>query len=68
MIQSSTPKIILKCRFRFALNNPDNKFKNSSYKNFLESDIKRMTGYYKDKDKEIIGMIDYYTGRRTRKN
>lgn len=64
MKQNSTPKIIFTCKFRFALNNPDNKFKNESYKKFLDGDIKRMTGYYKDREKEVIGMIDYYTGSK----
>ena len=64
MKQSTTPKIIFTCKFRFALNNPDNKFKNSSYKKFLEGDVKRMTGYYKDREKEVVGMIDYYTGSK----
>ena len=66
MKQSTTPKIIFTCKFRFALNNPDNKFKNSSYKKFLEGDVKRMTGYYKDREKEVVGMIDYYTGKQER--
>lgn len=64
MIKTSTPKIIFTCRFRYALNNPDNKLKNSNYKIFLEQDINRMTGYYKDREKEVIGMIDYYTGSK----
>lgn len=64
MKRNTTPKIIFTCKFRFALNNPDNKFKNENYKKFLESDVKVMTGYYKDRKKEVIGMIDYYTGSK----
>lgn len=64
MKRNTTPKIIFTCRFRFALNNPDNKFKNKNYKKFLESDVKTMTGYYKDRKKEVVGMIDYYTGSK----
>lgn len=64
MKRNTTPKIIFTCKFRFALNNPDNKFKNKNYKKFLESDVKVMTGYYKDRKKEVIGMIDYYTGSK----
>ncbi len=64
MKRNTTPKIIFTCKFRFALNNPDNKFKNENYKKFLESDVKVMTGYYKDRKKEVVGMIDYYTGSK----
>ena len=64
MKRNTTPKIVFTCKFRFALNNPDNKFKTESYKKFLESDVKTMTGYYKDRKKEVIGMIDYYTGSK----
>lgn len=65
MAQKTTPKIIFKCRFRFALNNPDNKFRNKkSYKKNLENDVKTMTSYYKDRVKEVVGMIDYYTGSK----
>ena len=64
MKRSSTPKIVFTCRFRFALNNPDNKFKNNNYKKSLNGDIGRTIGYYKDKEKEVIGMIDYYTGSK----
>ena len=35
MKKTTTPKIIFTCKFRFALNNPDNPFKNQSYKKFL---------------------------------
>jgi len=64
MKQTTTPKVIFTCRFRFAVNNPDNKFKGKEYKKFLENDVKVMTGYYKDRKKEIVGMIDYYTGSK----
>ena len=64
MKRSSTPKIVFTCRFRFALNNPDNKFKNNNYKKSLNGDIGRTIGYYKDKEKEVVGMIDYYTGSK----
>lgn len=65
MTHKSSPKIIFTCRFRFALNNPDNKFKNkSNYKKNLENDVKKMTSYYKDREKEVVGMIDYYTGSK----
>ena len=62
-----TPKIIYTCRFRFAKNNPDNKYKTEKYSKTLEQDIKRMTDYYKDRKKEIVGMIDYYTGKKQEK-
>ena len=32
MKKTTTPKIIFTCRFRFALNNPDNKYKNEREK------------------------------------
>lgn len=64
MKKTTTPKIIFTCKFRFALNNPDNPFKNQSYKKFLKEDVEVMTGYYQDRKKEVIGMIDYYTGSK----
>ncbi len=65
MKKTTTPKIVFTCRFRFAVNNPDNPFRNhQSYKEFLEDDVKVMTGYYKDRKKEITGMIDYYSGSK----
>lgn len=64
MKRLTTPKIIFTCRFRFALNNPDNFYKNQSYQEFLKKDINLMTNYYKDRKKEIVGMIDYYTMSR----
>lgn len=61
---SSTPKIIYTCKYRLGYNNPDNKYKSTSYKQFLKKDAERMTGYYQDKEKEVVGMIDYYMGSK----
>lgn len=60
----SSPKIIYTCKYRLGFNNPDNKFKSESYKKFLKKDAERMTSYYKDKEKEVVGMIDYYMGNK----
>ena len=57
-----SPKVVFTCRFRYAVNNPDNHFKKSGYKKVVTRDIKRMTNYYKEKEKEVVGMIDYYMG------
>lgn len=64
MTQTTTPKIIFKCRFRFGYNNPDNKFRDPKYWESIEKDVAKMTDYYKDKKKEIVGMLDYYTGSK----
>ena len=45
-------------------NNPDNKYKSISYKKYLTRDVRQMTGYYQDKEKEVVGMIDYYMGSK----
>jgi len=61
---SKTPKIIYTCRYRLGFNNPDNRYKSESYKTYLENDAKEMTDYYKEKKKEVVGMIDYYMGSK----
>jgi len=61
---SKTPPIIYTCKYKLGLNNRDNRYKGESYKNFLKHDVKKMTGYYQDKEKEVAGMIDYYMGSK----
>lgn len=60
MIKSTTPKIIFTCRFRFALNNPDNKYKKDFYKKILKEDVGGLVDYYSNPKKEIINVNQYY--------
>lgn len=60
----NSPKVIFTCKFRLGVNNPDNHFKTSGYRKVISKDIRQMTNYYKNKEKEVIGMIDYYTGSK----
>lgn len=56
---TESPKVIFNYKFVLALNNPDNKNKNS------KKTIKRTTGmfdYYADEKKKAMGIFDYYTG------
>lgn len=65
MKKNLTPKIVYTCRFTFGLNNPDNFIKDKmKYKNYLKGESNRIIDYYKDKKKEIVGMIDYYMGSK----
>ena len=60
---TKSPKVIFNCIFTFALNNPDNK-----YKNHIKS-IKRakdMYDYYTNEEKRAMSMYDYYTGKLTK--
>lgn len=63
-MEKSSPKVIFTCKFRLGVNNPDNHFKTSGYRKVISKDIRQMTNYYKNKEKEVIGMIDYYTGSK----
>jgi len=56
---NNSPKVIFNSMFTLALNNPDNKYKNTN------KSIKRvqdMYDYYSNEEKRAMSMFDYYTG------
>jgi len=56
----TSPHVVLKCRFLYALNNPDrfNKFS----KKTAENNINAMFNYFSNVKKKAINMFDYFNG------
>ena len=57
---TKSPKIIFNSRYTLGFNNPDNKYCNEQ-KSIKQ--IQNMYNYYKDENKKVMSMFDYYTGK-----
>ena len=58
----NSPKVIYKGKYTYGLSNPLNH--NSKDTKKIKTDINNMIDYYADKNKEVVGMIDYYMGSK----
>lgn len=57
---TKSPKVIFNSRYTLGFNNPDNKYCN---KQRSIKRIQNMYHYYKDENKKVMSMFDYYVGK-----
>ena len=57
----TSPKVVAKCKFDFALQNPDRRLSYNQSK--VDNDIKGMFNYFSNVKKRAVNMFDYFEGK-----
>lgn len=67
-MSKKSPNVVFKSKYCLALNSIDNKYKSSNYRKDRLRDIDDMVDYYSNKNKQTIGMFEYYMGHTRGEN